>query len=476
MSCQPGSSQSSERPPTSSERTAFCSAPSKERSIAITSPVAFICVPSVRSPNGNLSNGQRGIFTTHVVERRLEGGGRLLRDGVRDLVERLADGDLGGDARDRIAGGLAGERGGAGDARVDFDHVVGERRRRVGGQSTVSSLGRGERELDVAAAFDAERADDLERRRAEHLVLLVAAASGDGATTMLSPVWTPIGSKFSMLQTVMQLPAPSRITSYSTSFQPRSDCSTSTWPIGLASRPPATMRAVLLDGVRDAAAGAAERVGGPDDRGQADELQRLDRLVVVGDDHRLRASARRSRRASARKSSRSSALRIASSGVPSRRTLYFSRTPPRASFDGQVEAGLAAERRQQAVRPLALDDARDDVDVERLDVDDVGDVLVGHDRRRVGVDEDGDDAFFAHGLAGLRAGVVELGGLADDDRAGADDEHLLRLLVSHVARLHREGPRRTQRMAALAWPLDRNAVVVCGVSVEHRHRRFASAR
>ena len=27
----------------------------------------------------------------------------------------------------------------------------------------------------------------------------------DGATTMLSPVWMPSGSKFSMLQTVMQL-------------------------------------------------------------------------------------------------------------------------------------------------------------------------------------------------------------------------------------------------------------------------------
>ena len=41
-----------------------------------------------------------------------------------------------------------------------------------------------------------------------------------GATTMVSPVWTPIGSKFSMLQMVMQLSAPSRITSYSISFQP----------------------------------------------------------------------------------------------------------------------------------------------------------------------------------------------------------------------------------------------------------------
>ena len=48
----------------SSERSAFCRAASKERSIAMTSPVAFICVPSVRSAAANLSNGQRGIFTT----------------------------------------------------------------------------------------------------------------------------------------------------------------------------------------------------------------------------------------------------------------------------------------------------------------------------------------------------------------------------------------------------------------------------
>ena len=62
-----------------------------------------------------------------------------------------------------------------------------------------------------------------------------------GATTMLSPVWTPIGSMFSMLQMVMQLSAPSRITSYSISFQPTSDFSINTWFIGLAASPPFTI-------------------------------------------------------------------------------------------------------------------------------------------------------------------------------------------------------------------------------------------
>ena len=62
-----------------------------------------------------------------------------------------------------------------------------------------------------------------------------------GATTMLSPVWTPIGSIFSMLHTVMQLSAPSRMTSYSISFQPAKERSKSTWWMGLAESPPLTV-------------------------------------------------------------------------------------------------------------------------------------------------------------------------------------------------------------------------------------------
>jgi hypothetical protein len=64
VSPQSRCSQRIVRLPSSSERTAFCSAASNVRSIAMTSPVAFIWVPRRRSPNSNLSKGQRGIFTT----------------------------------------------------------------------------------------------------------------------------------------------------------------------------------------------------------------------------------------------------------------------------------------------------------------------------------------------------------------------------------------------------------------------------
>ena len=64
-----------------------------------------------------------------------------------------------------------------------------------------------------------------------------------GATVIESPVCTPIGSTFSMEQTMMQLSALSRTTSISNSFQPSTLSSISTWCVGEASRPRSTISA-----------------------------------------------------------------------------------------------------------------------------------------------------------------------------------------------------------------------------------------
>ncbi len=58
-----------------------------------------------------------------------------------------------------------------------------------------------------------------------------------GATVMLSPVWTPIGSTFSIEQITTKLSAASRITSSSYSFQPITDSSSRTSWTGLMSMP-----------------------------------------------------------------------------------------------------------------------------------------------------------------------------------------------------------------------------------------------
>ena len=62
-----------------------------------------------------------------------------------------------------------------------------------------------------------------------------------GAATMLSPVWTPTGSMFSMEQTETAQPSASRMVSNSISFQPEMHFSTSTWVMGDRSSPVAAI-------------------------------------------------------------------------------------------------------------------------------------------------------------------------------------------------------------------------------------------
>ena len=64
-----------------------------------------------------------------------------------------------------------------------------------------------------------------------------------------------------------------------------------------------------------------------------------------------------------------------------------------------VERGLAAHGRQQRVGPLLLDDLGDDFGRDRLDIGGVGQIRVGHDRRRVGVDQDDPVALLFQRLA-----------------------------------------------------------------------------
>ena len=78
---------------------------------------------------------------------------------------------------------------------------------------------------------------------------------------------------------------------------------------------------------------------------------------------------------------------------------------------------------------LFLNDLLDAFGNQRLDVDAVRDVAVGHDGGGVGVDEHNLQALFFQRAAGLRARVVEFGRLADDDGTGTDDQYLMDLLI-----------------------------------------------
>ena len=91
--------------------------------------------------------------------------------------------------------------------------------------------------------------------------------------------------------------------------------------------------------------------------------------------------------------------------------------------DRQVERGLSADGRQNRVGALLLDDLREHRDRHRLDVGAIGQFRIGHDGRGIRIDQDEAQAFLAQRLERLRARVVELAGLPDDDRAGANQQN-----------------------------------------------------
>ena len=143
----------------------------------------------------------------------------------------------------------------------------------------------------------------------------------------------------------------------------------------------------------------------------------------------------------------------------------------------EIEPGLATQRGQHGVGFLARDDPLHGFDGERLEVDAVGHLLVGHDRRRVGVDKHRLDALFAQRLAGLSPRVIELGRLTDDDRAGTQDQDLARPPLFRTSPGH--GPRHRRPAAHhIDEPVVQVLVVLrpraaFGVVLDAEHRQRA---
>ncbi len=449
--------------PVSSERSAFCMLSWKVRPIAIASPTDFIEVVSVWLGAGEFLEREARDLGDDVVDGRLERRRRRAAgDVVGDLVERVADRELGRDLGDREAGRLRGQRRGARHPRVHLD-------------DDEAAVRRIDRELHVrAAGLDPDLAQHRDRGVAHDLVFLVGERqrrrdgdrvagvdahrieildrADDDAVVVL--VANDLHLEF--------LPAEHRFLDQH-------------FGGGGGVEPALDDVEKLLACVGDAAAGAGERERGPDDRRQADLLQRLQRLdqslldvalLAVGlarqplrFERRERvalgvlgkaagldlldlggvlravlplqaggAGERRLRRLQAdllhRLAEQLAVLGLVDGvgiGADHLHAEFFEHAHAAQRQRG-VERGLPAHGRQQRVGPLLLDDLGDDLRRDRLDIGRVGEVRVGHDRRRVRVDQDDPVALLLERLAGLGAGIVEFAGLADDDRTGADDQ------------------------------------------------------
>ena len=349
-----------------------------------------------------------------IVDRRLERGGRRAAgDVVGDFVERVADREPRRDLGDRKARRLRGERGGARDARIHFDHD----------HAPVDGI---DRELHVrAAGLDADLAQHAKRGVAHDLIFLVGQRQrrrdGDGIAGVHA-------HRIDVLDradddAIVRLVADD----LHLEFLPAEHALLDEHLVGWRG-----VDAALDDldefvaVVGDAAAGAAHREARADDRGQADVLERGERLAQ-------RLDVMRARRLQADLGHRL-AEQFAILGLVDRLggradhlDVILLQHAHFLQAERAVERGLPAHGRQQreaAGDRIALlgDDLGDDLRRDRLDIGPVRRLRIGHDRGGVGIDEDDSIALRAQRLARLRARIVELAGLADDDRARADDE------------------------------------------------------
>ncbi len=158
-----------------------------------------------------------------------------------------------------------------------------------------------------------------------------------GATVIESPVCTPIGSRFSIEHTMMQLSFLSRTTSISNSFQPSSDSSISISRVGERSRPRFTistnssllyaMPPPVPPSVNDGRSTAGKPM-------VACTSSACSRLCAIPE----RAEPRPMRVIAALNFSRSSALSIAFFDAPISSTSNLVSTPSRARSSAQFSA------------------------------------------------------------------------------------------------------------------------------------------
>jgi hypothetical protein len=170
-----------------------------------------------------------------------------LRDIVVELVGRVADGELGGDLRDPEARRLLASA----ELRLTRGFIsITTMRPSRGWIANCTLLPPVSTPISRMHAIAASRMSWYSRS------LNVCA----GATVIESPVCTPIGSKFSIEQTMMTLSFLSRMTSSSNSFQPAIDSSIRISLFSEIESPRAQMSSNSQ--VKDAAAAAAHREPG----------------------------------------------------------------------------------------------------------------------------------------------------------------------------------------------------------------------
>ena len=373
-----------------------------------------------------------------VVDRGLKAGGRCLGDVVDDLVERVAHSQARGGLGNGETRGLGGQRGRTAHARVHLD------------DDQAAGLGVHGKLHVGAAGLDADLLQNGERGHAHALILKVGEGlrrrHGDGVAGMHTHgVEVLDGAHDDAVTGVVTHDLHLVLFPALDGFLDQHLVG------GRELQALAHDGDELLVGVSDAAAGAAEGKARAQYAGIAHALG-----DSLGVGHAVGIARARDLQANlghglVKELSVLAALDGGQVAADHLDAVLVERTVL-CQLDGDVQTGLAAQRGQQRVRAFFLDYTLDKLGGDRLNIGAVGQARVGHDGRRVGVDQDDLKAILLEHLAGLGAGVVELAGLANDDGARTNDEDALDVSTFRHVSSPRSRSRRSRTQQSSSQP------------------------
>ena len=356
-----------------------------------------------------------------VINRRFEAGGGQFCNVIGNFVERVPHGELCSDLGNRKAGGLGCQGGRPRDSRVHFDDKA-------------ASTPRVDGKLDVGSAgLHADGTDDAERIVAHPLVLLVRQRLRRRHGNRIPRVYSHRVEVFDRTDdhdVVFDVAH-----HFQLEFLPADDRFLEEHLMDRARFKSMRQRIIeFLRRARDAAAGPAESERGTDDDRISDRFNKLFPFLQRADE-------------SAAGSLKARGVHGGFEQLPVFRLPYCLQLRPdqldavllkHAALrqgHGGIQRGLSPHGRQERIGMFALDDLFDKIRGNGFDVRPIRKIRIGHDRRRVTVDEDGAVPFFAEDFACLGTRVVEFAGLTDDNGPGSDDEDGMNIsALRHYAR------------------------------------------
>ncbi len=360
---------------------------------------------------GKLFELPLGNFHYHVVDGRFEARGRFFRDVIWDFVQCHPHGQPRGDFRDGEAGRFAGQRRAARHARIHFDHHH-------------PAIFRVHGELHVrTAGFDADFADNCGRSVAHALKFLVRQRLRGSHGNRIARVHAHGVEVFDGAdhhEVVAEVAH-----HFELEFLPAKD---GFFHQGFMHR---THVQRMADGLAELFLVISDRAAGSTQRKRWANHQRESQLIAKPQCV-FRVVHQRGR---------GDFQTNFAAGILEPETVFrnfygaqrradhlhfiFFEDTAFGKLDRKIQRRLSSDRRQKCIRFFPRDNFPEVFLGQRLDVGAMRELRVGHDGRRIRIDQNDLVPLRAQRLARLRAGVIELASLADNDRPRPNNQNLL---------------------------------------------------